>query len=255
MNKELIVQFINDNFSNNRSNLIQLLKKFNWESSVLKNIYCDLLDNIDKPFYSERGFSQEVKENLNQKTINNDRLGDIADFYTIIFNLNLKESDILDTTNLLKQDSEIHYCNIWISWFLPIYYIEVCYIKDIDSGKFTQEGPLKELDNLEHILIDKIHKTLKKWNYSLCDFDFLKDKVKEANTDCFEERETSIFDCVFSDLHYYNDKLNRYFRYHNIPDPSNKKYYFKITDYFNDDFKLIQSKKERYIGFHGTINT
>lgn len=253
MNKELILQFINDNFSRNRTNLIPLLKKFNWESSVVKNIYCDLLRNIDRPFYSERDISQEVKENLNQKTINTGTLGDVSDFYTIIFNPNLKDSDILDTSHLLKQDSEIHYCNIWISWFLPIYYIEVCYIKDIDSGKFTQEGSLNELNSFELTLINKIHNTLKKWNYSFCDFDFLKEKVKGVNTDCFEKDETSVFDCVFSDLHYYNDKLNRHFRYHNIPDPTNKKHYFKITDYFNDDFKLIQSKKERFINFQRNL--
>jgi len=77
---------------------------------------------------------------------------------------------------------------------------------------------------------------------------------KMRNTIIFLLLITSIFDCIFSDLHSYNDRLYRHFRYHNVPDPSNKKYYFKITDYFNDDFKLIKRKKERYIDFQGNIN-
>ena len=81
---------------------------------------------------------------------------------------------------------------------------------------------------------------------SLLNFDFLKEKGKDVRTDCFEENDTSIFDCIFSDSHYYHDKLNRHIRTHIIPDRINKKYYFKITDYFNDEFKLIKKEKNRY---------
>ncbi len=245
MKKEKILQFIIDNFSNNRTNLIPLLNRFNWEDSVMQEIYFELSNN-NTPFYSQTGISQEVKNNLKQKKINNKTLGDISDFYTVIFNTNVEKEDYLDNTNILKRDSEIHYCNIWINWFLPVYYIETCYIKLIDSNKGIQEGPLNELNNLEFNKVKNIHNILNKKGYSLSDFKFLKEEVKGINTDCFEEGDVSVFDCIYSDLHYYHDKLNRHIKCCNIPDPNNKKYYFKIIDYFDDDFKLIKSRKDRY---------
>ncbi len=245
MNKENILKFIIDNFSNNRTNLITLLKKFEWEDSIMQEIYSKLL-NKGVPFYSQMGIPVEIKNNLKNEKINNKNLGDISDFYTFIFNTDIEWEDYLDNTNLLNRDSEIHYCNIWINWFIPVYYIEVCYIKRIESNNGTLEGPLLKLNNEELNIIENIQNIFNEKGYSLSDFNFLKEKVKGVNTDCFEKDETTVFDCIYSDLHYYQDKFKRHIKRYDLPNVEDKKSYFKITEYLNDDFKLIKRVKNRF---------
>ena len=142
--------------------------------------------------------------------IRNGGLGDISDFYTIILNPEIKHEDFNDCSfyyAIRNKFDEVHFCKIWINWFLPVYYIETSYEKTIDNGEYYEDGPLNQLSLLEKNTIEKLTSILNEFGYSPLQLDFLKQTIPEVSEKSVVGYDYSIFDCLFSDMMYYTEDI------------------------------------------------
>lgn len=202
MKHEDIIQFIELHFRNKKKLLIPIIDDF-LENSTFSQDF-DVLFEAQVP--APRRYDCYNSEKKRRKV---SELGDISDIWTFVLtkdietiypNFNEKgwwcEDDFLDT------GKEIHFCTVWINWFLKVYYIEAHYqVKDITKN-IEQYGNLILENSYEKELFYKIITCLQNLEYVGLEKEYLMQVVKGIETDCSRKNETAIFDCLFSDIRY-----------------------------------------------------
>ncbi|OJJ20996.1 hypothetical protein BKI52_10495 [marine bacterium AO1-C] len=202
MKQEKIVQFISTHFTHQRKKLIPRLQAFVWEDAIVSNIYKEIVQDIDRPINAWGDISQSVKNNLCNDVVDSENLGDISDIYTIVLNPEIIKVEDWDFTEQLSNGEEIHFCQVWINWFLPVFYLFTSCERGSVPSKASQLDILSELTDFESGIVKKVTNVLRSYGYQMLDWEFLNTRQQGLNTDCAEENNASFFECLFSDLTY-----------------------------------------------------
>ncbi|MCU0437707.1 MAG: hypothetical protein MUC49_07300 [Raineya sp.] len=195
MDKDKIIEFIEENFRNKRKKLIEKINTFH-TNTYLSEIHQEFEQNI-KIHWRAKSYSPHKPKITN--------VGDISNIYTFYLNEGLivkdKNNVDWDFNEYLKSGEELHICQVWVNWFLPIYYLETTYEVINNRKKYIQYGKINLLDKNEIKIVTDIKAILNQKKYQLLDNqEFLNQIVKGVSTDCTEKNEATIFDCLFSDL-------------------------------------------------------
>lgn len=205
MKENKIIEQTHFLYSKNRTNLINELSTFNWEKSVLNQLYKKIDNQIDRPILAVGGIDIELQSNQFKDKFNDIQTGDISDRYTIVLNETINKITDWNFNDQINSCEEIRYIRIWINWFLPLYYLEVNYEKSIENGTKIEYGSLKDLSKQELNLTQKVENILSSLNFQKCELDFLKQKINGIRTDIVRLN-PMLFECLFSDLKYFWDK-------------------------------------------------
>lgn len=205
MKENKIIEQTHFLYSKNRTNLINELSTFNWEKSVLNQLYKKIDNQIDRPILAVGGIDIELQSNQFKYKFNDIQTGDISDRYTIVLNETINKITDWNFNDQINSCEEIRYIRIWINWFLPLYYLEVNYEKSIENGTKIEYGSLKDLSKQELNLTQKVENILSSLNFQKCELDFLKQKINGIRTDIVRLN-PMLFECLFSDLKYFWDK-------------------------------------------------
>lgn len=199
MKQEKVLENIRSLYLNNRELLIEKLKTFDWENSMLSNINEKINKEIDRPILTLGGLDEQIRLSGFRDAFGDIQTGDISDKYTIVINPETNKITDWDFTDFIKNDKEIRFLRVWVNWFLPIYYLETNYEKGQNKGKSVEFGPLDKLTPYEDSIKEKVDNTLQLFNYTKCDLEFLKQEIKGVKTDLIDTS-PSLFECAFSDL-------------------------------------------------------
>jgi hypothetical protein len=258
MEKSAIIDFINEYFSNDREKLVPLLHSYDWNNSVMNEIYTSIKTKVDRPMQVCRAMNEDRIDTINklmEKEITMDEsglvLGDISDCYTIVLNPEMNHVEDWDFEEYIRNDKEVRTCRVWVCWFLPVYYLEVVYEKGFENGSFWQYGPVRNLSDFESSYVDQIKEILANFNYKELNLTFLFEEMKGITTDCSGEKAT-IFDCIFSD---FSDPWNEHIRKNkgSIKDLYDDNLTISIREYLNDDFEVIRKERTLHYNIFGNV--
>lgn len=253
MNKKDILHFVTQHFTNHRKALIPKIQSFEWDKSIPGSIYQEISTQINKPMTVWGDLSPDQKEQLSTNISDSDELGDISDTYNILLNPEISTVDSWDFEEAINTDQELHFCNIYINWFLPVYFIETTYDKGLESGKLWQYGPLNVLSELEKTVVEKVKKILHSHGYKPLPHDFLATSHEGLQTDCSAENKASLHECLFSDAHYPSDQHIRKSN-QQIKDPFDENITYAIRFFLNDDDEITSSERTIYNGkYHKSV--
>ena len=190
-----ILDFINENFANNRKVLKSKIDEYLIAPYKTINFNDEFKKKITTPIYFQSLNAIKKKRKRNE-------IGDISDVWTFYLNEDLKQIEVIneyedwDCENYLKKGKELHLCKVWINWFLDIYYIETSYHKK--SNSIEENGKLTLNLEYEKEIFSQILKILNGNNLEKIEINFSEYKIKNVKTDCNDN--PTIFDCLFSDI-------------------------------------------------------
>lgn len=192
--KKEVFEFINQNFSNDRKLLREKANVF------LKNPHVtNLFRNAFKKVNVVTHF-QSLSSETNK--FSKEEMGDISDVWNFYLNEDIDEVDKSegyedwDFEKYLETGKPLHCCQVWINWFLKIYYIQTFEI--VRKGKVETDRILKIVDPYEKGKYNSILNIMQENSYEEMTDDLALIKVKSVSTDCNDD--PTIFDCFFSDI-------------------------------------------------------
>lgn len=199
--KVICREFVQTFWAGAKEGLVILLK--NWQEDEKqqnhqRNIQAEF-NKIELANWSLTGMSNFVKDNLANDLIERDNLGDISDIYCFYLNVRGEDKPV-DEDAILQENGEIRMCKIWINWFLPVYDIEFSSLKGRHQGKWVEFQKITP-ENNEFLIVNNIEEILIELGYKKLDSDDLEEIIPEVTTDCTDIGETTLFNCLFSDVH------------------------------------------------------
>ncbi len=189
LHKKEILNFLDQTFANNK---------------LLKSSINNYLKSPEKTNLFHKEFTENIDTPIQFQSLNSIKkrkkgeYGDISDVWTFYLNQELKTFEITDFEfeNYLKKGNQLNICNVWINWFLNVFYIETSFVKKSKTIKET--GNLILTKEYEIKLYENILKILEKNSHESIDIKFSNKKLHNVKTDI--ENNPTIFNCLFSDI-------------------------------------------------------
>lgn len=254
MQRADITQFVLDHFSNNRAQLIPVLGEFDWETSEANKVFQAINEQISRPFSGSNYFYEDKRLKFQQGLYDpeEDIVGDISDQYEFNLHPEAKHSSEAYDDEWRKHHPTVHFCELWVSWFFPVYYLETSYETLSEAGKFLQCGPLTSLNEFETLQVQKIEEILAQHHFSPLPLEYLQQEYPGLKTDCTDKPKLSLFECLFSDFSYYKDQ---HIKKNNtkLVDPYEKKVSIGLHSILDDDGSLIQQERTLYYNAFGYV--
>lgn len=201
--KEEMLEFINQNFSNNRKLLREKANIFLKDPHVT-NLFYNEFEKVNAVVHFQSLSSETDK-------FSKEEIGDISDVWNFYLNENIHEVDTnegykdWDFEKYLEKGKPLHCCKVWINWFLKIYYIQTFEV--MRKGKVETYNILKIVDPYEKEKYNLILNIMKENGYEEITDDLALIKLRSVSTDCNDD--PTVFDCLFSDIiHPVHFKIN-----------------------------------------------
>lgn len=202
MKHENIIQFIELHFRNKKERLIPMIDGFLKNSTFSQDFDALFEAHVPAPRQYDCYNSEKKKRKVSE-------LGDISDIWTFILTKDIKisypnftEKGFWCEEDFLGKGGEIHFCQVWINWFLKFYYIEPYYRVNDIANNTEQGGNLVIEDADEQHIFDSIIASLQSVGYTGLEKECLMQTMKGITTDCSVKNNATIFDCLFSDILY-----------------------------------------------------
>lgn len=240
-----ILDFINNNFKENRAKLFQLINGFHQNPITIKTLGNEFANSIKNPFTTNSYSSRNIR---NSKTKRKE-IGDISEVWTFCLNenivptLNVKDFD-WDFVDYLKSGQELHLCRIWTNWFLPIFYLETTYEFIDTKKKVNQFGQINLTNKHELGTVNSILEILNKNGYQRLENEFVNRRIKGVSTDFSEKNNATIFECLFSDLCYPTKHIRRNIK--SRKKSVNEKPQLSFTEYLDENRDVVSREAEIY---------
>ena len=238
MTETEILDFIYNYFSENRRKLYPLINDFHQNPIVVKTLGDEFDDTIKNPF-TTNSYSSRKKRNSKTKRAENIKPA-------------LNRNDFhRNNEDYLNSGQELHLCSIWTNWFLPLFFIETTYEFIDNKKKINQYGPIVLTDKYELDIINKILKILANNGYQRLENEFTNRRIKGISTDCSEKNNATIFECLFSDLHFPTNHVRRSIK--STKKSVNEKPELSIKEYLDENREVVIREAEIYHNAHSPL--
>lgn len=193
-----ILNFINDNFSPDRSQLINKLREFEYLGGRFDKVF-EQIELLERPFDSYTGQTDNNLDNVNCSTPNLEDIGDISDCYIILLNQELNDENFDIEEEHDGSDYEFRFVKFWVNWFIPVYHLQTIYDKYCEDGKRLIIGQHQNLTQYELEIVTRIKKIIEGLGFQEIKEPLIHQKILNTQTDCSDEHGATVFECLFSD--------------------------------------------------------
>ena len=197
-------------FGKNRTGLRDKLKETVDKLEMWDGIGAEIHKKTNQPIRGMELISEEMHEAIKNPDAKFEDIGDCCFYYEMVLNSGIKDGldwD-MDLTENCKGGSKI--CTIWANLLFPYYAIDyhlMTYKREIDEVEIL---PYKPTTKREMKIVEKIKDIFKANGFKLISTKLAKTVVPKAMTDVKGKGEATVFDCLFSDIHYYTDYYSRF---------------------------------------------
>lgn len=137
-----------------------------------------------------------------------EHIGDTSFNFLILLNKNIKDPLDFDE-KLAERYGKLFFCEVWASLVLPYYTYDVYYWDYSKKDNCQEWGPHKTTKKQEAQIIDRMQKVMKGFKFNRISKKTAKTYVEKAVTDTLGKGDASVFDCLFSDMTFYQETIRR----------------------------------------------
>lgn len=249
MNKEeLINQTIKYFGSKNKKQLKKIITSFELENKETQRWKKIIKKVTNHPLIIYSGMYDYVVENIKNKNFKEIEIGDIGDLswnIKILLSKNINKGYDWDKNLAIKCGGTARILEIYINFLIPAYTFNTFYMTYSKENNFYEFGKII-LNNYENQIIKSLKGLFKELNYFYVNQKLASMKFPELISDIHYEGNASIFDCLFTDVHFYQGNTTK-FNDETLKDPTGKtinwkEYYNKGKLLFREEFTYFESK-------------
>lgn len=205
-----LVQNLNTLLGSDRSALRKKLLEVRQDVSKWENLRRVINKKTRQPIQSTPCLYEEAFDELNDPELDMSWIGDASYSYDILLNSSPDSGLDWDKKLAVKCGGTAKRCVVWASVLLPYYAIDTyCIIYTPKAGEF-EIYPYTPSTKREKKILSQIRDIMKEHGFSRMTKKLAKRKVSKAITDLREKGEATVFDCLFSDIHCYEENHVRF---------------------------------------------
>ncbi len=205
-----LIQNLNSLFGSDRSVLRKKLIDVRDITSKWERIGRDIRKKTRQPVNTNIGLFDETFDEIDDPKADMFWLGDSSFFYEVILNSGVKSGLDWDKKLAVKCRGSVKFCVVWASLLMPYYAIDTyCMKYTPDPGEF-KFSPYIPSTKREKLIVSQVRDMLKEHGFTRITKKLSKRKVPKAITDCYDKGTATVFHCLFSDTHYYQDDYVRF---------------------------------------------
>ncbi len=243
--EELIAETIKYFGKKNRRRLKNTITSLEFEGEETKRWKKSIKKITEHPFIISDGMYDYVIENIINKNFDDIEMDDIGDLswnIKILLNKNCDNGYDWDKKLATKCGGTAKILEIYINFIVPAYTLHKYYITYNKGENYYEFGEIKT-DDYENKIIRKIKNLFKKLNYFYVTQNLASKNFPELVSDVNRKGNATIFDCLFSDVYFYQEGIKR-FNDKSITDQTGKKIHW--NEYYNNKGKLLYREEYRY---------
>ena len=254
MKQSEIIAEVKRLFGKNRSVLLEALVERGATISHCDKIEKRIKKTTGQPVVSYCGLSDETlewmklpkkdrhkKKNLLKK---HDQIGDVCCKTLVLLNDGIKKGYDWDRKLALKCGGRAFIVEMWSSLLLPVYTFDIFFMEYSRKMNYFEFGPYKPQTESEKRILKSMRSTMKNKGFIFMSKEQASRKAQNVQTDCKDPGDVTIFDCLFSDVQYYDESIVRF---------SDKEIQDNIEgvtvswrEYYNNKHKLIEKEIHRF---------
>jgi len=199
MTEAELIRCLNSLFGKDRSLLRQKLMEVREDSSKWEKTGKIIRRKTGQPVNTNTGTFEETFEHLDDPHADMYWVGDCSYYYEILLNRGVKTGLDWDRKLALKCGGTAKLCEVWASLLLPYYILDSYSRKYTPSPGEFEFTPYNPATKREKLIVSQIREVMQERGFSPITKKMARKSVPKAITDCREEGEASVFDCLFSD--------------------------------------------------------
>ncbi|MDI7185182.1 hypothetical protein QMM42_02980 [Leptospira santarosai] len=212
MNQKQLIQETLKYFGKDRKLLRKTILDFSFENKKTKEWNRRIKTCTTHPFRIQNGIFGSVVNNILDKKyhlVYMDNLGDLSWNIKILLNSNIKSGYDWDK-NLAVKCGQARILEVYINYIIPAYTLNPFYIIYDQKENYYEFGKIVGTKKHERNILDNIFKLFDSLGYFYVPEELASKKCKGLFSDCNEEGNASLFDCLFSDVNQHQVGIERF---------------------------------------------
>ncbi len=213
MNQKQLIQETLKYFGKDRKLLRKTILCFNFNGKETKEWKKRINVCTTHPFAIQNGIFDYVVSNIldkNYSQIHMDYLGDLSWNIKILLNSNIQSGYDWDKKLAIKC-GQAKILEIYINYIIPAYTLNPFYISYNQKENYYEFGKIPKMGKHEQIILNNIIKLFDSLGYFYVSEKLASKKYKGLFSDCNQEGNASLFDCLFSDIHRHQIGIEKFF--------------------------------------------
>lgn len=138
-----------------------------------------------------------------------DDLGDLSWNIRILLNSNVQSEYDWDKKLAIKC-GQARILEVYINSIIPAYTLNPFYISYNQKENYYEFGKISKMEKHEKIILDNVSKYFDSLGYFCVSEELASKKYKGLFSDCNQEGNASLFDCLFSDIYRYQIGIEKF---------------------------------------------
>jgi len=210
MTEAELIRSLNSLFGKDRSLLRQKLMEVRQDTSRWKKTGRSIHRKTGQPVNAYIGLFDDTFDLLDDPDGDMFWLGDCSYCYEILLNRGVQTGLDWDKRLALKCGGTAEFCVVWASLLLPCYALDTYCLKYNKHPGEYELFPHTVATKRQKVIVRQIREVMTEQGFERIAKRRAKQKVPRAITDCHEKGEATVFDCLFSDLYYYQERHVRF---------------------------------------------
>ncbi|KON78331.1 Uncharacterized protein NV38_0000966 [Leptospira kirschneri serovar Mozdok] len=182
----------------------------------------------------------------NYRQIHMDDLGDLSWNIKILLNSNVQSEYDWDKKLAIKC-GQARILEVYINSIIPAYTLNPFYISYNQKENYYEFGKISKMEKHEKIILDNVSKYFDSLGYFCVSEELASKKYKGLFSDCNQEGNASLFDCLFSDIYRYQIGIEKFSDWSKGPNMDSTGSKISWHEYYDLNRNFLYREEYRYL--------
>jgi hypothetical protein len=246
MTQNEIIKLAKHYFGKDKQFIKKAVMSYEFNGKLEKQWNKEISNHIANPFAVNFNLHQEIVQSIKDNQVDQidwDFVGDLSWTIDIVLNSKIDKVYDLDKKLAAKCKGTARILKVFISDLIPCYTFDLYYMTYNKPNNYFEFGPLTTLTKKENKILNVLQNYLESKNLFFVNQALASKKFKDLHSDTHSDGNASLFDVLFSDIHYYTNEIKR-LSDKSIQEKSGTK--FKWTETYDNKGKLKERIESRW---------